>query len=229
MGEINFFSLNLSQLLPGYYQPEEVVKAINPTTKVYKYQFFGSSQDRFKEKKLISPIGPADYTVNQVGITQKPFQLKSKNPPFLSSNIRFEQKIMDETKPGPGHYDYKQSLEDKLISKIQKGYRGNFGCTEKRFKSMDIIDEQPGPGTYSLEAIQEKEAEDKEEVKDKSTAVFKSKDSRFNKQNKKDQRPPVGLYNVDNYDISKRAKNEDDDDPDLAIKKPGFNLSLIHI
>lgn len=22
---------------PGYYQPEEVVKAINPTTKVYKY------------------------------------------------------------------------------------------------------------------------------------------------------------------------------------------------
>lgn len=81
----------------------------------------------------------------------------------------------------------------------------------------------PGPGSYQLQEIEEKDGEDREEVKDKSTAVFKSKETRFPKPNKKEPRPPIGLYNVDHLDISKKVKNEDDDDPDLAIKKPGFN------
>ena len=60
-------------------------------------------------------------------------------------------------------------LEDKLIQKIQKGYRGNFGSTERRFKNANVVDvnhfllnilncetnlcflsyqELPGPGAY---------------------------------------------------------------------------------
>lgn len=77
-------------------------------------------------------------------------------------------------------------MEDKLIQKIQKGYRGNFGYTEKRFKSMDVIDELPGPGSYQLDPIQEKEMEDKEEVKDKTSAVFKNKEPRFPYRSKKE-------------------------------------------
>jgi hypothetical protein len=38
-------------------------------------------------------------------------------------------------------------MEDKLIYKIQRGYRGQFGSTEVRAKDMEESD-LPGPGEY---------------------------------------------------------------------------------
>lgn len=36
--------------------------------------------------------------------------------------------------PGPGAYEPRNTMEDKLIYKIQRGYRGQFGSTEARSK-----------------------------------------------------------------------------------------------
>lgn len=38
-------------------------------------------------------------------------------------------------------------MEDKLIYKIQRGYRGQFGSTEVRAKEQED-EELPGPGEY---------------------------------------------------------------------------------
>ncbi len=37
--------------------------------------------------------------------------------------------------------------------------------------------------------------------------------------------PPVGAYKVDYYDIERATKIDEEDDPDLAIKRPAFNSS----
>lgn len=36
--------------------------------------------------------------------------------------------------------------------------------------------------------------------------------------------PAPGVYNINNYDISTRVIKEEEDDPDLVIKKPGFGV-----
>ncbi len=36
--------------------------------------------------------------------------------------------------PGPGSYEPRNTMEDRLIYKIQRGYRGQFGSTEVRSK-----------------------------------------------------------------------------------------------
>lgn len=36
--------------------------------------------------------------------------------------------------------------------------------------------------------------------------------------------PAPGVYNTNNYDISTRVIKEEEDDPDLVIKKPGFGV-----
>lgn len=49
--------------------------------------------------------------------------------------------------PGPGAYEPRNTMEDKLIYKIQRGYRGQFGSTEVRSKDVED-NEEPGPGEY---------------------------------------------------------------------------------
>lgn len=49
--------------------------------------------------------------------------------------------------PGPGAYEPRNTMEDKLIYKIQRGYRGQFGSTEVRSKEPED-EELPGPGEY---------------------------------------------------------------------------------
>lgn len=101
-------------------------------------------------------MAPGDYKVK----TSKSYNFKTKNPPFLSSNTRFEERSNSEHKhPAPGTYENKTTLEEKLINKIQKGYMGYFGTTERRFKNMSLLEELPGPGAY-LDVIHEKEGED---------------------------------------------------------------------
>lgn len=51
--------------------------------------------------------------------------------------------------PGPGTYEPRNTMEDKLIYKIQRGYRGQFGSTETRSKDEYMLsNDEPGPGAY---------------------------------------------------------------------------------
>ena len=54
-----------------------------------------------------------------------------------------------------------------MTKKIKKGYKGNFGTTEKRFKNTSVVDDMPGPGQY-IEPIMETEEDEAQ------NAVFKS-------------------------------------------------------
>ena len=88
-------------------------------------------------------------------------------------------------------------MEDKLIYKIQRGYRGQFGSTEIRSKDVDD-EEVPGPTDYDPKQV--------EDEKD-SLSVFKSKSNRKGLANKNNV-PAPGIYNTNLYDISTRVIKE---------------------
>lgn len=104
-------------------------------------------------------------------------------------------------------------MEDKLIYKIQRGYRGQFGSTEARSKDPEE-DELPGPASYNPQTII-----DEKEV----SAAFKSKIERKLIDDRKTA-PPVGSYNLIYSDIATKIIKEEEEDPDLIIKKPGFGV-----
>ena len=104
-------------------------------------------------------------------------------------------------------------MEDKLIYKIQRGYRGQFGSTEVRSKEAED-DELPGPASYNPQ-----EANGEKEV----TSAFKSKIERKIIDEKR-VGPPVGSYNLIYNDIATKVIKEEEEDPDLIIKKPGFGV-----
>ena len=88
-------------------------------------------------------------------------------------------------------------MEDKLIYKIQRGYRGQFGSTEVRGKQAEE-DELPGPGSYNPNEMNgEKEV----------TSAFKSKIDRKIIDEKKVV-PPIGAYNIIYNDIATRVIKE---------------------
>lgn len=86
-------------------------------------------------------------------------------------------------------------MEDKLIYKIQRGYRGQFGSTETRSKDPED-DENPGPGEYDPhEVVDEKDA----------LSVFKSKSKRKGISDGKGNAPGVGMYSITQNDIANRV------------------------
>lgn len=50
---------------------------------------------------------------------------EARCPSIINKNVKI---------PGPGSYEPRNTMEDKLIYKIQRGYRGQFGSTEVRGK-----------------------------------------------------------------------------------------------
>ncbi len=102
-------------------------------------------------------------------------------------------------------------MEDRLIYKIQRGYRGQFGSTESRHKEVDEELVNPGPGDYNPLPIID-------EINELSS--MKSKSKRKNLVN--NDNPAPGAYNTNNLEISKKFAKEEEQDPDLVIKRPGF-------
>ena len=141
-------------------------------------------------------------------------QTRAKKAPKVKEEGRCPSIINSNSKiPGPGSYEPRNTMEDKLIYKIQRGYRGQFGSTEVRGKEPEE-DELPGPGSYNPNTMeQEKEV----------TSAFKSKIERKIVDEKR-QGPPVGAYNIIYNDIATRVIKEEEEDPDLIIKKPGFGV-----
>lgn len=102
--------------------------------------------------------------------------------------------------PGPGAYEPRNALEDRLIFKIQRGYRGQFGSTDERFK--ELPDEKLGPGYYNPVVQVDPEAITA------GSAAFKSKTTKTPSFIKKEINPPPGAYNVNYYDITKKVIKE---------------------
>lgn len=65
----------------------------------------------------------------------------------MAMDNRFEKPLLQEN-PGPGQYNPKTNLEDQMIDKLQKGYKGKFGYQEGRFIQNIEEEDLPGPGTY---------------------------------------------------------------------------------
>lgn len=89
-------------------------------------------------------------------------------------------------------------MEDKLIYKIQRGYRGQFGSTEARSKEEEEEDELPGPGSYNPQLLP-----DEKEI---GVSAFKSKLPRKAFDCKVG--PAVGAYNLTQNDIANRVIKE---------------------
>ena len=62
-----------------------------------------------------------------------------KKPAPIKNVDRFPELINTKKveEPGPGAYEPRNTMEDKLIYKIQRGYRGQFGSTEVRSKEPE--------------------------------------------------------------------------------------------
>ena len=61
--------------------------------------------------------------------------INAKKNPFDCKQKRLELVVKkDPNSLGPGSYQPRNALQDRLIFKIQRGYRGQFGSTDQRFK-----------------------------------------------------------------------------------------------
>jgi len=182
-------------------------------------QFFGSGTVRFKEQtNNANYLGPGEYNV------QNALARKAKiNPkaPFHSSNTRFDkEKAM--LQPGPGAYNPKINIEDNVKDNKKKGYIGNFGTTDKRFKiESTMAGVTPGPGSYN-QANDNDKVEDLTEAVNKGSHYFKSGTTREAMGHKKDEAPPPGAYEMKYYDLATKVIKEEED-PDLSPKKAPFN------
>lgn len=110
-------------------------------------------------------------------------------------------------------------MEDKLVTKVQKGYRGKFGTTDRRFKPSGL-EEYPGPGAY-LDPILEKE----EDIQPSMNFKSKVKRGEFTNTKEHAKKPPIGAYNLDYFDINKNIHKDDEEDVDLKIPYPAFGSS----
>lgn len=154
---------------------------------------FGGSKRFEKGSATIGPgvVGPGSYNVGfKFGK-----ETKAKKEAKVKAEARCPSLINDNIKvPGPGSYEPRNTMEDKLIYKIQRGYRGQFGSTEVRSKEPEQ-DQQPGPGSYNPLAVSgEKQI----------SAAFKSKIER-KMIDDKIQAPAVGSYNLVQHDIATKV------------------------
>lgn len=77
-------------------------------------------------------LGPGSY---DIGFKFGRKTRANKKIKVKTDELRCPSLINNNAKiPGPGSYEPRNTMEDKLIYKIQRGYRGQFGSTEARSK-----------------------------------------------------------------------------------------------
>lgn len=139
----------------------------------------------------------------------------------MAMDNRFEKPLLQEN-PGPGQYNPKTNLEDQMIDKLQKGYKGKFGYQEGRFIQNIEEEDLPGPGTY----IDPNQYVDRLQKNfDKKTHNFRSQSNRQVFGNKKSVAPPVGNYQLDYYNLNRKMQKIKEEEAELEIKRPGFYSS----
>jgi len=139
--------------------------------------------------------------------------------PFQSSNTRFERGYAS-LQPGPGAYDIPANIVDQVTEKAKSGYVGSFGITEKRFKISKLLEDTPGPGTYTQEN-QKSYVEDITAAFRKGSHYFASRSERVPFNIKSDNAAAPGSYDVLNYNLATKVIKEEED-VDLPKRYP-FN------
>mmetsp|Transcript_1216 Transcript_1216/g.1101 ORF Transcript_1216/g.1101 Transcript_1216/m.1101 type:complete len:186 (-) Transcript_1216:80-637(-) len=137
---------------PGHYNVQTY--ALKPQNKDEKFQFFGSTEDRFPTSQRSmdeSNISPGMYT-EEMNKVKNPFsiiKLENKKVPFGTNEKRFITLKTTNADFSPGNFVTKPWI--KIKKNINS--KGVFGSTEKRFpqkdfKNKDLLD--LGPGTYNI-------------------------------------------------------------------------------
>lgn len=172
---------------PGEQESHNTRSAINKVSKPLRYQFFGSTEDRFRDQALQN-VGPGSYNIkdekNKIGM------------PSVSS-ARFD--VRTAPLPGPGSYTSDNQFEKIKTQPISRS--NNFITNVDRFKSLRK-NQVPGPGQYQPDS--------KIPKRTNPSSNFKSDSIRLNMQQIKEERvvPGPGAYLGENSLIKeKKGKN----------------------
>lgn len=202
---------------PGYYYNETNSSSMKVQYKPFHLQNFGSVSLRFKDQNAKNYLGPGEYNVG--GDLKRKKNTNTGKAPFNSSNMRFIRERTAEN-PGPGQYIPKTNLADTVEDRKRKGYLGNFGVTDQRFKAPAKAN-LPGPGQYFRDDDKDM-IEDLTEVANKASHFFRSGTKRTVHTGKKEENPPPGAYDNKYYDIATKIIKEEED-PDLRPTRKPFN------
>lgn len=208
---------------PGYYYNPEAVSSFKKTQKPREFQIFGSGSERFpaENKAAKSDIGPGKYHKDG-GSKLKSYNRNLRRAPFTSGDRRFKttNKLVKEM-PGPGTYENEHTLKNVIDKKVVNSNDKPFNHTSIRFQNLYGMNENPGPGAYFDEKNQII-IEGDDEVK--NSYQFKSNVARKDFGGKDHgTSPPVGLYDLDMYNIAHEPKFKIDENKELIGNKPPFN------
>jgi len=188
---------------PGYYHSENLATSLKMNYKPTKLQFFGSGSERFKEEQVASQqLGPGEYNVPEE-------IFKNKNKPkvgFQSTEPRI--KSTNPSELGPGVYELKTNIVDRVYDKAKRGYLGSFGSTELRFKPKRIPEETPEQIEYYQREYQSANTDSTANMK-KTSHYFVSNTNRNQGNAKKPEQPCPGSYDVNHFDMSKKITQND--------------------
>eukprot|EP00743_Colponemidia_sp_Colp-15_P002836 GILK01003068.1.p1 GENE.GILK01003068.1~~GILK01003068.1.p1 ORF type:complete len:495 (-),score=79.96 GILK01003068.1:101-1585(-) len=213
---INSKTKGVSALPPGPGAYEKPSMAAELTKRVWgRSGAFGSTEKRFhvaSQDNLLTP-GPGQYQ-NELNITEdatvdsRPVQSKSKSihgvpnnkqsPMFASSSQRFLERPHDAAPP-PGAYDPNINVTRSHGAIIPRSDRFKRKVGDLTLGMLGVVEETPGPGSYSVTAQQRKPL--------RSTQQFLTSANRFS-----DHRPqPIpgpGTYELRNeQSFQKRSFN----------------------
>ena len=211
---------------PGYYSPDinyDKIESHSLNKKIKNN--FNSNSPRFQNVKNNNNLGPGYYY-------NKTKSQKIEKPKYISGTIlnnenkdnfcalQLSLKKEEYQIPGPGSYEVEGKLIHENVSNNQ-----NFGVNDKRFKkSLETIDNYPGPGTYETKELFPKKAE----IKKSNIYTNYKTDLELNKELSKVPKevfisPGVGLYNPNiistmEYNVKSRIN------PYLDEKSVGFGI-----
>ena len=132
---------------PGAYETQEIT-----TISTGEQPAFGSAVERgqtwahdlttpYTRPERIRVPGVGTYSVDETrsrSAVRDTKLAKKKKPAFLSSALRDLSEVKSDQRPGPGEYEYKESMPDS----------GRFLSGEKRFAGLFTPREGPSPGEY---------------------------------------------------------------------------------
>jgi hypothetical protein len=146
---------------PGYYYAPDSMSSFKKVSKDHQYQLFNVGSERFPTRtEGYQNIGPGKYhkegtfvakTYNKVlEIGGKKVQKDKFGKPtgqYEKPIARTEAKVK-EVVPGPGHYDFKNTIQNEIEKKVEKASFMPFMSSAFRFQGDYNQSDNPGPGTY---------------------------------------------------------------------------------
>jgi hypothetical protein len=197
---------------PGYYHQERP----KGFYKKEKFQFFGSSSERFKDdlpNKNYPMVGPASYFIENQSKRISEDETKNKKIDKHVENER--EKLPKSNSPGPGYYNIPRDIGKLYISSVN-----DFGSRVKRFSSLE---KEKGKASitdfiHQSSPISEKSREMEKKFLKKLSKKLKQSPTKSDIKRifdfKKHTAPPVGTYDPDifytvSYNVRKKVAQSD--------------------